>query len=160
MQVILNKSVEALGRAGDVVKVKDGYARNYLLPREIALLASKENLALVAKIQKKQEIIEEKERVEMSSLAEKIQKVPVELAVLIGEEGKMFGSITATDIAKVLKEAGFDVEKKRIHIKEPIKTVGDHEVDIRLSVDVTTQIKVKVSEKPSEKVLPTEHNQV
>lgn len=150
MQIILNKSVANLGRAGDVVKVKDGYARNYLLPQKMALAASKENMTLVSKIQEKQKAIEEKERVEMSALAKTLEEVVCELEVLVGEEGKMFGSVTASDIAEIFKSAGHPVDKRKIHIKQPIKAVGDHEAEIKLSVDVSAQIKVKVSGKQSE----------
>lgn len=147
MEVILNKSVENLGRAGVVVKVKNGYARNYLLPKNIALAASPENLNLISKIQERQKAVEEKERLGMMALAEKLQKVPCKIEVLVGEEGKMFGSVTAQDIAKLFKDAGFTVEKKKIHLKNPIKTVGEHEAEIKLSVDVTTFIKVTVTGK-------------
>ncbi len=150
MQIILNKSVANLGRAGDVVKVKDGYARNYLLPQKMALAASKENMTLVSKIQEKQKAIEEKERVEMSALAKTLESVVCELEVLVGEEGKMFGSVTASDIAEIFKNAGHPVDKRKIQIKQPIKAVGDHEAEIKLSVDVSAQIKVKVSGKQSE----------
>lgn len=149
MEVILNRSVENVGRAGDVVKVKDGFARNYLLPQKMALEASKQNLALVNKIQEKQKIVEEQERSEMAALAEKLQKIPCEIEVLIGEEDKMFGSVTAQDIAQVFKDAGCEVEKRKIHLKEPIKTVGDHDVEIKLAIDVVANIKVKVTGKQS-----------
>lgn len=144
MEVILNQTVDKLGRAGEVVKVKPGYARNYLLPNNIALVANKQNLALVEKIKEKQKTIEEKERAELTALAEKLKKVPCEIEVLIGEEGKMFGSVTAQDIADVYKEAGYTLEKKKIQLVQPIKEAGEHDVEIRLSMDVVVPIKVKV----------------
>jgi len=149
MEIILNKTIEKVGKAGEVIKVKNGFARNYLLPQKLALVANRQNMALVDKIKAKRVAEEEKDRAEKTEIAQNLEKVPCKIEVLIGEEDKMFGSVTSQDIAKVFKEAGHKVEKRFIHLKEPIKTLGEHIVEIKLASDVVANIKVEVIAKKS-----------
>lgn len=150
MEVILSKTVEKVGKAGEVVKVKNGFARNYLLPQNLALVANKQNLALVESIKAKRKALEEKDRAEKESLAKELEKIPCQIEMLVGEEEKLFGSVTTQDIAKVFKDAGHKIDKKTIQLKEPIKSLGDHEVEIKLSGEVSARIKVSVTGKQAE----------
>ncbi len=144
MEVILKEDVSSLGKMGEVVRVRDGYARNYLLPRGLVLVADKKNLKMFE--HQKRVITERRERIlkQGQALAEKLAAVSLSIAVKSGEEGKLFGSVTNMDIEKALKDTGFDIERRQIHLAEPIKTLGDYEVPIRLSADVTAPVKLSV----------------
>ena len=144
MEVVLKEDIENLGHMGDVVKVKDGYARNYLLPRGLVVLANKKNLKALEHEQRM--IGQRRERLtkEAQGVGEKLAGVSLEFAAKVGEEGRLFGSVTTMDIEKALKEQGFDVERRRIVLDAPIKSVGDYEVPIRLRPEVMPSIKVKV----------------
>ncbi len=144
MEVILKEDVPSLGKMGAVVRVRDGYARNYLLPRGLVLVADKKNLKMFE--HQKRIITERRERIlkQGQALAEKLAAVSLSIAVKSGEEGKLFGSVTNMDIEKALKAKGFDIERRQIHLAEPIKTLGDYEVPIRLSADVTAPVKLSV----------------
>ncbi len=144
MEVVLKEDIENLGHMGEVVKVKDGYARNYLLPRGLVVLANKKNLKALEHEQRM--IGQRKERLtkEAQGISETLSRVSLEFAVKVGEEGRLFGSVTNMDIEKALKEKGFEVERRRIVLHDPIKQVGDYEVPIRLRPEVTPSIKVKV----------------
>jgi len=144
MEVILKEDVPSLGKMGAVVRVRDGYARNYLLPRGLVLVADKKNLKMFE--HQKRIITERRERIlkQGQDLAEKLAAVSLSIAVKVGEEGKLFGSVTNMDIEKALKDTGFDIERRQIHLAEPIKTLGDYEVPIRLSADVTAPVKLSV----------------
>ncbi len=144
MEVILKEDVPSLGKMGAVVRVRDGYARNYLLPRGLVLVADKKNLKMFE--HQKRIITERRERIlkQGQALAEKLAAVSLSIAVKSGEEGKLFGSVTNMDIEKALKDTGFDIERRQIHLAEPIKTLGDYEVPIRLSADVTAPVKLSV----------------
>ena len=143
MKVILLDNVVGLGRAGDIKNVKDGYARNYLLPQKIAEVAtkSKENHLnrIAAKLSEKARKFHE----DAVSLKERIEKEEIEIHAKSGEEGKLFGSITNGDIAEKLSAKGFDIEKKKI-LLDHIKVLGDHNARIKLDEGVTAVIKVKV----------------
>lgn len=144
MEVILLDTVPSLGQRGEVVKVKPGYARNYLFPRKLALLATDPN----------QRVFKEEERVlakrdELAKhgahkVAEKISDVSCTIPVQVGEEDKLYGSVTAGDIAKVLKDQGFEIEKKQVMLAEPIKQLGVYTIDIRLHREVSAPVKVWV----------------
>ena len=144
MEVILKEDIPNLGKMGEVVRVRDGYARNYLLPRSLVLIADKKNLKAFE--HQKRVIAEQRGRVlkQAQSLGEKLTSISLTMPVKTGEEGKLFGSVTNMDIEKALREKGFDVERRKIHLAEPIKTLGDFEVPVRLAVDVTAVVKVSV----------------
>lgn len=144
MEVILKEDILHLGKMGEVVNVRDGYARNYLLPRGLVLMANKKNLKGFE--HQKRVIAEQRERVlkQVEALSEKLGLVSLTIPVRTGEEGKLFGSVTNIDIERALREKGFDLERRKIHLVEPIKTVGDFEVPIRLAADVTATVKVSV----------------
>ena len=144
MEVVLKEDIENLGHMGDVVKVKDGYARNYLLPRGLVVLADKKSLKALEHEQRM--IAQRRERLtkEAQGISETLSRVSLEFAVKVGEEGRLFGSVTNMDIEKALKEKGFEVERRRIVLEAPIKAVGDYEVPIRLRPEVMPSIKVKV----------------
>lgn len=129
---------------GDVIRVKDGYARNYLLPRGLVLVANKRNLNALE--HEKRVIAGKRERALSSaqSLSEKLSAVSLRIPAKVGEEGKLFGSVTNFHIEKALSEIGHTVERRKIHLPEPIKNVGEYEVPIRLANDVTANIKVSV----------------
>ncbi len=144
MEVVLKEDIENLGHMGDVVKVKDGYARNYLLPRGLVVLANNKNLKALEHEQRM--IAQRRERLtkEAQGISDKLAGVSLEFTAKVGEEGRLFGSVTTMDIEKALKEQGYDVERRRIVLDAPIKNVGDYEVPIRLRPEVMPSIKVKV----------------
>ena len=144
MEVVLKEDIENLGHMGEVVKVKDGYARNYLLPRGLVVLADKKNLKALEHEQRM--IAQSRERLtkEAHGISETLSRVSLKFAVKVGEEGRLFGSVTNMDIEKALKEKGFEVERRRIVLQDPIKQVGDYEVPIRLRPEVMPSIKVRV----------------
>ena len=145
MEVILREDVPHLGTIGDIVKVRPGYARNYLLPRGLASLADKRNLRV---LDHEKRIVEEKRKRALSAaeqLAKRLGSTPVAIRARAGEEGKLFGSVTNIDIERALGEAGLSIERRRIRLDEPIKTLGEHAVVIVLSAGVQTTVQVTVS---------------
>lgn len=144
MEVILKEDIVNLGKMGEVVRVRDGYARNYLLPRGLVLVANKKNLKGFE--HQKRVIGAQREKVvkQAQGLSDKLAAVSLIIAVKTGEEGKLFGSVTNMDIERALREKGFDIERRKIHLDEPIKNLGDFEVPIRLAADVTATIRVSV----------------
>lgn len=131
-----------------VEEVSDGYARNYLLPRKLAVLATPGALAEVERRREEKKAELEKKRAEMQALAEKLSEAEVEIKVDAGEEGKLFGSVTSSDIAEAIKErVGVEVDKRKIEIEEPIKVLGEYKVQVKLFQDITAFLKVKVSAK-------------
>lgn len=144
MEVILKEDIVDLGKMGEVVRVRDGYARNYLLPRGLVLVANKKNLKGFE--HQKRVIGAQREKVvkQAQGLSDKLAALSLVIAVKTGEEGKLFGSVTNMDIERALREKGFDIERRKIHLDEPIKNLGDFEVPIRLAADVTATIKVSV----------------
>ena len=151
MQVILRKEIEKLGKIGEVVQVKGGYARNFLIPRGMAYAATKANLSRLAEDQRvlKQRGLKEK-RV-AGDLASKLEGMTVTATAMVGEEDRMFGSITSQDIAELLRGKGMDVDRRKIQLEEPIRALGEYYVPIRLHTDVIATIKVEVvKEKPLE----------
>ena len=144
MEVILQEDVNHLGHIGETVKVRDGYARNYLFPRGLAVLANKRNLG---ELEHQKRVVEEKrQRVAASAqeVADKMGKVVLEFKARAGDGGKLFGSITNQDVEKELRDQGFDVDRRRIKIDDPIKTVGDHKVTVTLAAGVPCEIGVVV----------------
>ncbi|HKW49791.1 MAG TPA: 50S ribosomal protein L9 [Gemmatimonadaceae bacterium] len=144
MEVILRHAVENLGKPGDVVKVKNGYARNYLLPHNLAYEATPGNLKRIQQERDRLEAAENQRRGSAQEVATKLEQVSLTFSARVGEEGKLFGSVTATDIAQQLEQQGFHVEKRQIDLHEPIKSLGVYRVPIRLHADVKPEIRVWV----------------
>ena len=144
MEIILRQAVENLGKPGDVVKVKPGYARNYLLPRGLAYEATPGNLKRIQQERDRLEAAENARRDTAQGLAEKFEQVSLTFSARVGEEGKLFGSVTAADIAQQLEAQGFHVEKRQIDLHEPIKALGVYRIPIRLHADVKPEIRVWV----------------
>lgn len=151
MKVILVKDVQTLGSMGTIVKVKDGYARNYLIPRSLAIVASESNRKELD--HKKREIDARKEKLltETRAIAQKIEKVKVTVQKQTGEDGKIFGSVTSAEIAAFFEEKGIEVSKKDIVIKDEIKKIGTYSAQINLHQEVVAQIKIKVEAAPKDK---------
>ncbi len=145
MEVILLKDMENLGKVGDIVKVKDGYARNYLIPTGVALPATKSNIKRVQNELKALQKKMERQIERFKELAEKLNTTRVTIEHEAGEEGKLFGSVTTSQIEKALHKAGFeDVEKKQIILEKPIREVGSYEVKIHLFKDIEATVTVDV----------------
>jgi large subunit ribosomal protein L9 len=144
MEIVLTKDYEELGKAMDVINVKEGFARNFLFPRGIAVPATEGNRKKVAEAKRIAEIREEKKNKEARQLAKKIEQVPCTIPVKVGEEDKIFGSVTAQEIADFLKKEGFDIEKRHVNLEEPIKQLGVYSVAIALHRDVEARLKVWV----------------
>ena len=144
MKIILLQSVRGLGDPGDVVNVKSGYARNYLIPKEIAVFATQSNVSQIEnRIAKAKEI--EADRIEtLKGVAEKLDKLSLKFELKAGEEDKLFGSVTTQMISDSLSNEGYTIERKDIDISEPIKTLGNHYVTIYLYKDVSAKVKIKV----------------
>ena len=144
MEVILRQSVDKLGHPGDVVTVSPGYARNYLLPRGVAYPATPGNLKRIGQEKARLDAAEATRRAGAEELARQFEEVSVTFAARVGEEGKLFGSVTAADIAQQLEAQGYHVERRMIDLHEPIKALGVYRVPIRLHADVKPEIKVWV----------------
>ena len=147
MKVILLNDVESLGKIGDVVSVKDGFARNYLFPKKLAITETKESLKVLEARKKRyaQDIVKEKAKFE--ELAKKISGVSFTISAQAGEEDKLFGSVTAEDIRDTLLAEGIQIDKKQIHLKEPIKKLGIYQVEIKLHPEIMTSAKIWVVKK-------------
>jgi large subunit ribosomal protein L9 len=144
MDVILREDVEKLGAAGDVVTVKDGYARNYLLPRGLAYPATDGNKRRLAAEQKSRVRRADAEVARAGELATRLEAVSLSFTMKAGEGDKLFGSVTSADIAERLKGEGFEVDKKTVELHEPIKALGVYKVPVRLHADVKPEIRVWV----------------
>jgi large subunit ribosomal protein L9 len=145
MEVILRQAVEKLGQPGDVVKVSPGFARNYLLPRGIAYAATAGNLKRIAQEKARLQAAEDERRGGAQTIATRLETVSLTFSARVGEEGKLFGSVTASDIAEQLHAQGFEmIEKRQIDLHEPIKALGVYRVPVRLHADVKPEIKVWV----------------
>jgi len=150
-EVLLIKPVENLGAEGDQVKVRAGYARNYLLPRSIAVPLTSSNRKQIEALKKRRGEREAHELSGAQALAAQIEKTRIAFAVKTGEGGRMFGAITANDLHEKLVQGGIDIEKKRIHLHTPVKTLGKHETSIKLHADVSVTVSFDVvSENPIE----------
>lgn len=144
MEVILRSAVDKLGHPGDIVSVKPGYARNFLLPRGMAYEATPGNRKRIALEKSRLEAIENEKIEAAKAVAAKLGEVSITFAARVGEEGKLFGSVTPADIAHQLEAQGFKIEKRQIELSEPIKALGVYRVAIRLHADVHPEIKVWV----------------
>ncbi len=144
VEVILRQAVENLGHPGDVVTVSNGYARNYLLPRGVAFVATEGNKKRITQEKARLEAAETARRDAAQQLADRLGEVSITFAARVGEEGKLFGSVTAGDIAQQLEAQGHHVERRQIDLHEPIKALGVYRVPLRLHADVRPEIKVWV----------------
>ena len=144
MEVILRQAVESLGKPGDVVKVSNGYARNYLLPHGVAFEATPGNLKRIQLERDRLEAAENERREAAQALATKLEQVQLTFSARVGDEGKLFGSVTSADVAQQLESQGFHVEKRQIDLHEPIKALGVYRIPIRLHADVKPEIRVWV----------------
>jgi large subunit ribosomal protein L9 len=145
MEVILRDHVENLGRRGDVVKVADGYARNYLLPRKLALPATPGNMKVVERQRKIADAAEAAEKAGADALAVRLTQAQCVMARRVGEHDALYGSVTAADIADELAAKGFEIDKRKIQLAEPIKHLGEFSVPIKLHRDVIAHVPVKVT---------------
>lgn len=156
-EVLLIKPVDGLGGEGDQVKVRAGYARNYLLPRKIAVTLSSANKKHIESLKKRRAEREQHELSAAQELAKKLEKTSLAFAVKTGEGGKMFGAITANDIHDKLVASGIELDKRKIHLFNPVKTLGKHDVKIKLHADITVELPFDVvSENPIEPVATEE----
>ena len=144
IEVILREDVKTLGRAGEMVRVKPGYARNYLLPQGLAYEATEGNKKRIAGETKARVSRDQAEKVQAQEAAATLSAVTLSLSGKAGEEGKLFGSITSQDVADALARAGHTVDKRRIELDHPIKTLGEHAVKIRLHPEVHAELRVSV----------------
>lgn len=145
VKVILGEAVPNLGEAGDLVSVKPGFARNYLIPQGKAILAT---AAGIREVEHRKRVIAERvarERKDLEALRDRLQALSLEVSARVGEEGRLFGSVTAPQIADLLAERGYPIDRRKIGLDEPIKEVGEHRVPIRLQRDLVAEVSVKVS---------------
>jgi large subunit ribosomal protein L9 len=144
MKVILTKDLDNLGRAGALVDVKTGYGRNYLLPRNLAVLATAKNIRQLE--HQKSGILARaaKEKQNMAAIAQKISAIEVKFTRKVGDQNKLFGSVTSKDVHEQLVAQGYPIERKQVHMPEPLKEVGTHEVEVKLHPEVTVKLRVTV----------------
>lgn len=144
MEVILKEDVAKLGKIGEVVRVRDGYARNYLLPRGLVLEANKKNLKSFE--HQKKIVNDQKQKItrQAQSAGDQLNGVSLVMPMKVGEDGRLFGSVTNIHIEKALKAKGLNIDRRKIQLSEPIKNAGDYEVPVRLSADLTVPLKVSV----------------
>jgi large subunit ribosomal protein L9 len=145
MEVILREDVQSLGKAGDLVRVKPGYARNFLLPKGLAYEATEGNKKRIAAEGRAREARHATERAEAEQLASRLGGMAITLAAKAGEGDRLFGSITSQDIADAVTAKGFDLDKRKIELEHPIKTLGTHMVPVRLHADVRAEVAVTVT---------------
>jgi len=145
-KILLVEDVEDLGRSGEIVSVKPGYARNFLLPRGFGMVADKRALRLQARLQEARLVKAAEEKQEAEALAEKMNGVSISTIVKVDHEGRMYGSVTVIDVVDLLNEqANIQLDKKAVLLKQPIKQVGDHTIQIKLKEGVTSSIELKIS---------------
>jgi large subunit ribosomal protein L9 len=144
MEVILREHVDNLGRRGDVVKVAEGYARNYLLPRKLALAVTDNNKRQIERERKVAEAKDAEERSQADAIAERLSQIEIEIARRVGDHQTLYGSVTSADIAHALEAKGFTVDKRKIQLHDPLKALGETTVPVKIHRDVTVPVKVKV----------------
>lgn len=150
MEVILKEDVASLGSRGDVVKVAEGYGRNYLLPRKLAIRASEGNKAVIEQMRAAAVRRSAKEKTGAEALAKQFEGLSVSFTRRSGEHEQLFGSVTSGDIADALTKKGFDIDRRKIQVHEPLKTLGEFDVPIRLHKDVTTHLKVIIEKEAAQ----------
>ena len=147
MQIVLLEDVKALGKKGEIVKVREGYARNFIIPKKLGVEATTKNLNDLKLKKANEEKVAAQHLAEARELAEKLEKASVTLSIKAGDNGKAFGSVSGKEIGKAIQEQlGLDVDKKKLVLPEPLKTFGTHEVPVKLHRDVTAKLSVKVVE--------------
>ncbi len=144
MQVVLLENIPSLGKAGDLVKVSDGYGRNYLIPQKKAILATEKSLKMIEHQKRQVQQSMEKTKKDAEKLIQRIENLSCTFARPVGESGKLFGSVTSMDIESFLKENGIEVDRKKIFLEEPIKNLGVFTVPIKLHPEMTAHLKVWV----------------
>ena len=150
MEVILKEDVPKLGNRGDVIKVAEGYGRNFLLPHKLAIEANAANKAVIAQMKAAAVRRSAKEKSEAETLAKQFDGLEVSFTRKSGENDQLFGSVTSGDIADALEKKSFHIDRRKIQLHEPLKTVGEFTVPIKLHKDVTTHLKVLIGKEPSE----------
>ena len=145
MKIILTKDLENLGKAGALVEVKPGYGRNYLLPRQMAVLATAKNVRQLD--HQKAGILarSSKEKANMDAMAKRLNAIELKFTRKVGEQNKLFGSVPSKDVHEQLTAQGYQVERKQIHLPEPLKDVGTHEVEVKLHSEVSAKVKVTIA---------------
>lgn len=144
MELILREDVESLGRRGEVVQVKGGYGRNFLLPRKLAMLVTSGNRKVVEQEKAAAVKRDAREKSDAQQLAEMLGKVTLTIARKAGESGVLFGSVTSLDIAEELHKKGFEIDRRKIHLEEPFKQLGEFQAPVRLHKDVTVSVQIQV----------------
>ncbi len=144
MDIILLKDVEKLGKKGDAVNVLDGFGRNFLLPRGLALPATRENRSRAEAEKKRSASQKARQKAEAEGLAQKLGHVQLHIEVTVGEKDKLFGSVTAQDLADALARKGFSIDKKHIHLSEPLRSLGKHAVAVQLAPEVRASLEVEL----------------
>ncbi|MBN1794979.1 MAG: 50S ribosomal protein L9 [Candidatus Omnitrophica bacterium] len=144
MKIILIEDIDSLGQSGDVIEVKDGYARNYLIPRGAARPATPGNIQLAERLKQQKQTRLEREKKEVEEFAAKISSVSCTISVKVGHDDKLYGAVTAAHIADALKREGIEVDKRNVVLEEPIKNLGVYTISIHLRPDVTAKVKVWV----------------
>ncbi len=147
MKIILRDDVENVGKVGEVVTVKDGFARNFLIPRKLAIPATTGNLRAIGTVKLQKDQRDKKRLREADRIKMGLEKISCTAEVQVGEEDKVFGSVTSAHIAELLKEQGFEIDRRDILLDEPLKALGVYTVDIKLERDVTAKLKVWVVKK-------------
>jgi large subunit ribosomal protein L9 len=144
MEVILKEHVENLGRRGDIVKVAEGYARNYLLPRKLALAVTEANKKQIERERKIADVREQEEKTRAEAMASRLANMEISVARRVGENDTLYGSVTAADIAQALEKQGFEIDKRRIQIADPLKQLGEFTIPVKVHREVTAQVTLKV----------------
>jgi large subunit ribosomal protein L9 len=150
MEVILKEDVEKLGHRGDIVKVAEGYGRNYLLPRKMAIEASRANKAVIDQMKAAAVRKSAKEKTGAEALAQQLNDVQLTFERKVGEKDHLFGSVTSADIATALESKGFTVDRRKIHLDDPLKSLGEFHVPVKLHREVTAHVKVTVNREGEE----------
>jgi large subunit ribosomal protein L9 len=144
MEVILREHVDHLGRRGEIVKVASGYARNYLLPRKLALAVTESNKRQIEREKKVAEVRDAEERNQADALAGRLAQADISIARRVGEHDTLYGSVTSADVAQALAAKGFEIDKRKVQMADPFKAIGEYTVPVKIHRDVTAQVKVKV----------------
>jgi len=150
MEVILKEDVPQLGQRGDVVKVAEGYGRNYLLPRKLAIEATKANKVVIEQMKQSAVRRSAVEKADSEALAKQLEAVSLTFQRKAGEKDHLFGSVTSSDIAEALEHKGFNIDRRKIQLHDPLKSIGEFDVPIKLHRDVTSRVKVVVEKEAAE----------
>ncbi|MDD3731283.1 MAG: 50S ribosomal protein L9 [candidate division Zixibacteria bacterium] len=147
MKVILREDVKDVGQAGQVVEVKSGYGRNFLIPRNLAIAATEANVRAIDEVKKQKTIREKKQRREAEIIKDKIEQLSISVPMLVGEDDKIFGSVTSHDLAELMEKDGLKVDRRMIQLVEPLKSLGVYTVPVKVDKDVVANLKVWVIKK-------------